>query len=158
MVDEQYFVEDVLVAWRFPMHEHNLLLVFALPYQENCINQEWAIIQQEKENEDIDKLRIAMFNSGYWWDVTLPYKVHPDGGLVVIHSLLLDWEITFEQPWDYPIHGYNPLPAARESFCPPVPISAQPHWVKEGRYHLEPDGFEHDSWLMWPWDLEEEDE
>ncbi|WP_414551463.1 hypothetical protein [Anabaena sp. CCY 0017] len=150
MKEINYTLNGTIVAYQNVFVGIPNIEVIACSYEEDCINQEWAIIQQEKYNEDVDNLRIGMFNAGWWWGISLPYENHPEGGLLVIHHRPLNWEVTFEQPWDFPTQGYNPSPTARESFCPPVPLSARPSWTK----HVESDGFEHDSWLVWSWELE----
>lgn len=66
--------------------------------------------------------------------------------------------LTLDQPWDFPVNGYECYPSFRDSFCPPIPLSSQPIRCKEGRYSLEPDGFETDWLLVYPWELEDDNE
>jgi hypothetical protein len=126
-------------------------------FQEDCNNNEHEIIMMERYNADVEEHRIKMFAAGWWWGVFLPYEYHPDGGLKVTYYLVLDWEVTFEQPWEFPTKPYNTSPTHRDVFCPAVPLSAQPIRCKEGRYLIDDDGFEKDWLLIDPWDLDDDE-
>jgi hypothetical protein len=145
-------IDGIPVAMNSVMDSICSIQVSEFLYQEECGNSEHEIIMMEQYNSATEEFRVKMFIAGWWWGIDLPYEALPDGGLIVKWQLDLDEETTFETPWDAPKNGYNQSPSKRESFCPPVPLTAQPSW-HNSRLTRQSDGFERDCYLIYPWEL-----
>lgn len=145
----EYFVGEQIIASTNIID--NSLRVFSFEYQEDCGNSEHEIIMMDRYNDDVDELRVKMFSAGYWWSIELPYEPLPEGGLIVRWRLVLDWEVTFEKPWDPRVSGYDFSPTAREEFHPAIPSDTPFYDYKK---FIDDDGFCTDSFLMWHWDYD----
>jgi hypothetical protein len=124
--------------------------------EEPIDDRRWfEVVEKERIDRATEELRIKMFAAGWWWATELPYEALPDGGILVTRQMLLDWETTFEQPWECCRHGCHSSPTHREAFYPPVPIQtpdyASPGWLKEPYVHVDEYGFAME-WLMFEWD------
>lgn len=132
------------------------LLVILPAYEWDCPNIEHMIIENSRYNRWVERVRNDYWLAGWWNAIDLPYQAHPEGGVLVIHHLKLDEEITFSRPWHYsPEIKDDTSPTHWEMFMPPVPLSGYRHpFTKD---YIEPDGFYRDWLLRWPSDFEEEE-
>ncbi|WGV23684.1 hypothetical protein [Halotia branconii] len=136
------------------------LLVSVPNYDYDCPNVEHMIAENDRYNAWVESVRLELWLAGWWSAIELPYKQHPRGGLLVIHHLSLDSEVTFASPWAYdPTQPYNCSPEYREIFMPPIPVSANGRkWdFADWSHQIEEDGFYRDWLMFWPWDFNNDD-
>ncbi|MEH2467495.1 hypothetical protein [Nostoc sp.] len=133
------------------------LLVTLPAYDWYCPNIEHMIIQNERYNRWVGRVREDYWLGGWWGATDLPYQSHPEGGILVIYHLKLDEEITFSRPWRYlPNISYDCSPTHWEEFMPAVPIDGYLHPLSDR--HIESDGFCCDWLLLWAHDFESEND
>jgi hypothetical protein len=133
------------------------LLTTIPQFDYDCPNVEHLIIANEEYNRWVDNVRQELWLGGWWQAVDLPYELHLDGGLLVIHHLKLDEEVTFVSPWRLDLENkYNCSPTHWEEFMPPVPLDG--YRTPFTSDYIEPDGFCRDWLLLWPSDFEWSDD
>ncbi|MEH2280636.1 MAG: hypothetical protein V7K90_04725 [Nostoc sp.] len=89
-------------------------------YAEHDSCDEHEIENTVRYNHWIESIRHGFWEGGWWEAIKLPYKSHPDGGLLVFKDLDLDESVTFACPWNFPYthDQYRHF----KGFEPPVPI------------------------------------
>lgn len=78
------------------------------------------IEETARYNHWVESVWHGFYEGGWWEAIRLPYKAHPDGGLLVFRSLELDESVTFACPWNFP-HKHDQYRHFK-GFEPPVPI------------------------------------
>ncbi|MEH2384169.1 MAG: hypothetical protein V7K27_35670 [Nostoc sp.] len=130
------------------------LLVIVPSHEWDCTTEEHLIAQNEEYNNWVTSVRNEMWMGGFWYAIDLPYEVHPEGGLLVIHDLKLDGDVTFSEPWIFnPKKRYNCAPTHWEEFMRPVPLEGCRHPFTAD--YIEKDGFYRDFLLRFLGDFDE---
>lgn len=146
-----------LPYWVEPCWMPGVGLLVTLPACEwDCANEEHEIAIQDRYNEWVERIREDYWLGGWWEATDLPYQPHPDGGLLVIHQLRLDKDITFSCPWrDIRKRSADTYPECWEQFTPPVRLNRHRHpWDKK----IQDDGFYPPWVLVFASDFEEDEE
>ncbi|MEH2456561.1 hypothetical protein [Nostoc sp.] len=92
------------------------LLVTVLDYDPDFPEYEHLIEDYHRGNSWVERIRDEIWLAGWWKAIDLPYRPHPDGGLVVVHFQPLDEDVMFAC---YLTNNFY----ESEQFSPPVPIN-----------------------------------
>lgn len=148
--------------WESPYHtspfwEPEATIVVTTPdFNYEYCETEHEIIEQEKYNESVQAIRTELFVKGWRSAISLPYKSHPDGGLLVTFDLYLDCEILFFCGWDTS-NGYQMTPT-ESGFARPIPVSGG-YADSSPSYFFEDDSeFLKSAWLLWAEDFNEHED
>lgn len=93
------------------------LLVNLLDNIDDPPEQEYLFEAYEEYNSVVSRIKEEVWLAGWCEAIDLPYKPHPEGGLLVTHSLQLDEDSAFKCDLDY--NHYD-----EEQFSPAVSIDA----------------------------------
>lgn len=154
-------MNSYIESWDSPYHykpfwEPEVTILVDVPeFDEGNYYTEHEIIKQEDYNCLIESIRTELFLAGWRSAITLPYTFHPDGGLVVIQDLYLDWDILFYCRFDVS-RGYQSFPA-ESGFARPIPVHND-YSFSDISYDSDGSGFLYHCWLLWAEDFEIEDE
>lgn len=140
-----------------PFWEPEVTILVDVPdYDEEQYSSEHQIIIQEQYNEQVEHIRTELFLAGWRSAISLPYTSHPDGGLLVVEDLYLDWEILFYCGCDLS-RGYQSFPTY-PGFARPIPVNnGRTYPFSKSCFASDNSIFVSSCWLLWAEDFEDGD-